>query len=418
MPCNGSFVTLAAGDRAVAGALCLKRQMRLVNSSCPLRIVIEDQASLKMSPSSVERIARAYGAESVVLMSTLIARVRTRGHGRRLILDALGAEASTSKYWLWAWPTQEKLAFLDTDILILRNVDDLLDVQLSSRSSLAAIPSCSSANIQWFNGGVLVFIPSLNLLQKLQTLDRWTHYPWRGFIGKGRWADICAPFDGCKEYDCLAARRVLNGLFRNGSYLSNSERQKRSSEQTNDPFKACRWYFNGSFHPSGRIPLACEPRYTDQSILNRAFPHYMQLPNYYNVVRQPRVDLPCEWPMNTSERVAVCRYGFQTTGDVAIIHAVGEPKPWAVKLPRERLKQLRTMDGKFQTVSHSRAKPKKREKITALFHEKLTRNVQICSDEPRIKNNCYQNNLPPFNFSDQLESTHVHFYYIRRLSIT
>ena len=377
MPCNanGTFVTLAAGDQAVVGALCLKHQMRRMNSTCPLHIVVEDRPGREMTDRSLTKIKRAYGADRVIAMSTLIGHARTEGLGRRLIKDTFGAAASTSKYWLWAWPERVKLAYLDTDVLLLRNIDEMLDVELTPRHPFAAVPSCTSAKIGWFNGGVLVFMPSLATLHRLQGLDRWTHYPWKGYIGRGNWADICAPFDGCTKPQCLAARTILDGKFFNGTDRSEPApvvRRKKDKQlvrvTTSDPFKACRFHFNGSFHPAGRIQLACEPRYTDQTILNYAFPHYLQMPKSFNMVRQARYDEPCVSPMNTSERRATCRYGFKRAAGVAIIHALGEPKPWSKKLSLERLAELRRQALTGQALKTRSSLP--RERITALWQKR------------------------------------------------
>jgi hypothetical protein len=359
MPCNGTFITLAAGDQAIPAALCLKHQMRRVNSSCPLHIVVEDRPGREMSANGLARLQHVYGKARVVSMSTLVNNARTQGLGRRLIKDQFGAAASTSKFWLWAWPAEEKLAYLDTDVLLLRNVDEMLDVNLTAKRPFAAVPSCKSANIGWFNGGVLVFMPSLQTLHVLQALDRWTHYPWKGYIGKGDWVDMCAPFDGCTKPGCLAARSILGGRF-----VNNPERL--------DPFKACRQHFNGSFDPHGRIQLACEPRYTDQTILNRAFPRYVRMSKDFNMVRQARYDDACVLPMNTSTRRATCRYGFRRADGVAILHALGEPKPWAVRLSPERMAELKRADDDNTGVPKAQ-NTIQRERITALWQRRCGR---------------------------------------------
>ena len=39
------------------------------------------------------------------------------------------------------------------------------------------------------------------------------------------------------------------------------------------------------------------------------------------------------WQAQTAEQVAACRFGFGQAAGAAIVHAVAEPKPWAVPQP-------------------------------------------------------------------------------------
>jgi hypothetical protein len=111
-----------------------------------------------------------------------------------------------------------------------------------------------------------------------------------------QWPDICAPRD-----DPFAAKR----LFRT-KYASHS-------------LAACQQHY-GPGHTPRKMIKACESKYTDQSILNSVFHSHASLPRGFNM-----------------------QNGDLDANNSAIVHFVGEPKPWslmhnlrAVKEPARR----------------------------------------------------------------------------------
>ena len=92
-------------------------------------------------------------------------------------------------------------------------------------------------------------------MDMLARLFRYIQRPWRGYFPRGWrvdrqtkserfWADVCGPLG-----DPNASAR----LFPNVSH----------------PFQACRVHHKGIFER--RMPLACEPVHTDQSVFNNFF---------------------------------------------------------------------------------------------------------------------------------------------------
>ena len=84
-----AFVTLLSGERYVPGALCLAHALRMVGSSCPIRLVIDDRTAAPLSARSLRQLAAAYSPEPHLLTSELMARIEaySKGHppaGRRL----------------------------------------------------------------------------------------------------------------------------------------------------------------------------------------------------------------------------------------------------------------------------------------------------------------------------------------------
>ena len=279
-----------------------------------MHVVVDDRAGRTTSPHNLARLEKAYGARFIVLMSTLVERAnRPSEHGRRLLSDRFGVSASTSKLYLWAWPTDETLVYLDSDVLVERNVDGLLEVELTSARGLGAVFNCETVGIPGFNGGLLVIRPSLKRVRELQLTERWTRRPWNGFRPARRantsWVEICAPIGGGPPI---------------GEQWANES----------NPFRSCRYALGGALSPVGKLLKMCEPKFTDQSILNAVFKRQIvSIPGEYNVVRHNVRDEPCVAPAQTAEQVAACRFGFGQAAGAAIVHAVAEPKPWAVPQP-------------------------------------------------------------------------------------
>ena len=96
--------------------------------------------------------------------------------------------------------------------------------------------------------------PSLDVMTMLVRMYRYTEEPWRGYLPLGWnapwkqierfWINVCGPLG-----DPGASAR----LFPNAS----------------NPFQACRFKYHGQLRT--RMPLACEPHYTDQSVFNAFF---------------------------------------------------------------------------------------------------------------------------------------------------
>ena len=319
---NGTFVTVLSNMRYAQPAICLRRQMRRVKSACPFLLVYNDADSQLPLPL----LERTFGRDGLLPLSSLKARFRdyarplsgggggsnhssgqpsflapvkqlavqraatadasaatSDASGRRLFQKDAGVSNTHHKLWLWALPVA-RAVFLDIDMLVLQNVDSLLSMELPPHGpgggpKVGAVTCPSKYGNRYFNSGLLVFEPSLDVLKRLLTVERWANMPWNGYIPsqKQSWPNICAPAD---EPD--AASR----LFPNAS----------------NPFAACRAKYQGKV--SMRMDKACEQKFTDQSIFNFAFGSHALLPTTYNDARS----------FNLSRS--------------RIIHFVGEPKPW------------------------------------------------------------------------------------------
>lgn len=289
-PCNnGYFVSLVANARYAGAAMCLRHQLRHVQSNCPMLLVYNDDVEMP-----VESLQTTFGEKHLVKLSSLKQRYlehvqrNAAPSGRRLFEGNTEVANTHLKLWLWALPSWvHKAVFLDLDMLILRNVDALMDTQLSNKTiySLGSVTCKSMYGDRFFNSGLLVFAPSMVVLRKLFATERWVHHPWYGHIPNAneQWVDICAPAN-----DTSAATR----LFPNSS----------------NPIRHCRSVYGPGRQP-GMMTKACENKLTDQSIFNTVFSaaHRTLVPSAYNDATR-----------------------FNVTGSY-IVHFVGEPKPWDAK---------------------------------------------------------------------------------------
>jgi hypothetical protein len=165
---GGSFVSLITRNSLALAALCLRRQLESWRSRCP-HILVYEKASL--SEHVISRLRAGFGARNMVELEALIARAASvaaaaRQAGR--LRQSLGGRAgrltrvepatrlprfsdeSLKKLWLWALPPEryKRVCYLDVDVLLRANVDALLAPSLllgspsqAGRSSPVEAPS-------------------------------------------------------------------------------------------------------------------------------------------------------------------------------------------------------------------------------------------------------------------------------------
>ena len=146
---NSTFATLINSDSYVGAALCLYHQMRRVRSACPLLLLYDDRMG-RMSAEAVATLRHKFGAERMTSISSL-AHVSSpheqphprlnnhRLHGRRLYAHVSQTHA---KVYVWALP-YERVIYLDLDVLLLANIDDVFRVELEASDTWHYNPQAS-----------------------------------------------------------------------------------------------------------------------------------------------------------------------------------------------------------------------------------------------------------------------------------
>ena len=303
-----AFVTLLSSSRFLPGALCLPRQMARVQSVCPLYLVLDDGTWASMSRTERSGLLEAYGGRKhIFMLSTLLSEAGyppsslASAAAIPVVTPLFGSDkrssppvppstswselvriaAQTLKLWLYALPASRfrRVAFLDLDMLITRNVDALLLAD-TQRQLLASVPAanCTPHGVPVFNSGVLVFSPSLRTLSALLTRLRFSMAPWLGAMPLTAdeptaanvwpaWVDLCAPVAPLFGGNASPAG-ATDGL--SDCFLPSCLRAARLFPRARSPLSACRVHYGGrlAFRQRAFADAVCEPKMTDQSILN------------------------------------------------------------------------------------------------------------------------------------------------------
>lgn len=154
-----AYITLLSNERYYPGVVALSRMLQAVVSKHPLYCVLS---------ASVDRNIEEH------LLAEGIACVRLKSHIEAL--NVIAAEHCYShwnntfdKLQIWGLTQFEKIVFLDSDILVLNNIDSLFDHE--PFSGVCAGKSWPG-NEGWrgINSGVMVVQPNLDIMQKLIAL--------------------------------------------------------------------------------------------------------------------------------------------------------------------------------------------------------------------------------------------------------
>jgi hypothetical protein len=165
-------VTLVSGEEYAGPACCVRRQLLRVGSTCPMHVVIDDRNG-SGTEAGWQTALHECGFNRTYSLTSLIASVLSTSaprHGRRLLHGGMAGVAATSaKLWLWALPL-ELVAFMDVDVFVAKDIDELLLKGLDS--AFGAVSSCSTSKSRWINGGVLLFRPSMLVVTRLTRYAR------------------------------------------------------------------------------------------------------------------------------------------------------------------------------------------------------------------------------------------------------
>ena len=230
---SSAFVTLVANESYVHGAVCLQTSLRRVHSACPLILVVADplpaEAMTQLSAAftdviqlselrqrldryeqrqlarktQAEHEANAFGGARRLAAVKAQAPIRST---RQLTRAGGWARRTHQKLLLFALKGYRKAAFLDIDMLILRNIDALLEQP--AFSAVAALPYTTSS----FNSGVFVFEPSLPTAAVLDDLSQRATFKPVGHAVAGGTSQI--RIRGYGERFALSDQSILNHHYR------------------------------------------------------------------------------------------------------------------------------------------------------------------------------------------------------------
>ncbi|CAF1571248.1 unnamed protein product [Rotaria sp. Silwood1] len=158
-----AFVTLATNDGYALGALVVAQSLRKVGTQRRLVVMISKNLS-----DLIKRTLETSFDEIVIVEEM---NSHDDEHLHLLRRPELGV--TFTKINCWLLEKYSKCVFLDADVLVLRNIDDLFEREEFSASPDAGWPDC-------FNSGVFVYRPSKDTFRKLVQFASQQHASFDG----------------------------------------------------------------------------------------------------------------------------------------------------------------------------------------------------------------------------------------------
>ena len=149
-----SYVTLLSSKNYLKGVLVLHYSLKKVNSACPLLVLLSDELQ---DMEEVKAALKTYKIEFKILERTLKLPedVATKIYSKRWI-------KTFDKLQVFGLTCFEKIVFLDSDMLIIRNIDSLFE---KPHLTFATASEQVSGYEDWIlpNSGMMVLEPKENL---------------------------------------------------------------------------------------------------------------------------------------------------------------------------------------------------------------------------------------------------------------
>ncbi|CAK1544497.1 unnamed protein product [Leptosia nina] len=147
---NRAWVTLATNDSYGLGALVLAHSLRRLGSAYPAVVLI--------TPSVTDAMRERLQAVFAEVITVDVLDSQDAAHLALLQRPELGI--TFTKIHCWNLTQYEKCVFLDADILVVQNCDELFEREELSAAPDVGWPDC-------FNSGVFVFKPSADTFSRL-----------------------------------------------------------------------------------------------------------------------------------------------------------------------------------------------------------------------------------------------------------
>lgn len=150
-----AFVTLLSNDSYLKGVVALKRALHAVSSKYPLFCVLSTSVD-----NGCKKCLEEQGIQCIRLNQSSVDLPNQDG-------DNFSHWSYTfDKLQIWGLQQFEKIVFLDSDMLILRNIDGLFDCKPFSAVP-AGYSSCLREDWLYLNSGLMVIEPDVEVLNSL-----------------------------------------------------------------------------------------------------------------------------------------------------------------------------------------------------------------------------------------------------------
>ena len=161
-PSTRAYVTVLSTDNYTPGVLALHRSLRRVRAAYPLVTLV----GASVSDSARQALSRA-GVECVSAAQAIQLPQEFQGINQGSGLDHWNH--TLDKLAIFSLIQFSKFVYLDSDMIVIRNIDELFDMRhMSAVVASASVPGCES--YVTLNSGLMVVEPTANLTERMVQL--------------------------------------------------------------------------------------------------------------------------------------------------------------------------------------------------------------------------------------------------------
>lgn len=155
-----AYITLLSNKDYLEGVLVLDKSLKKVNSKYPLYCVLSKDIT-----DDVINVLRLRGI-NYILLSKKVFCGNVSSNTKRDTWDFSNWNYTFDKICIWGLKQFEKIVYLDSDMLIIRNIDHLFEYKTFT-ASLAGALFPTNHNISIMNSGLMVVVPDENVEREM-----------------------------------------------------------------------------------------------------------------------------------------------------------------------------------------------------------------------------------------------------------
>lgn len=161
MEANRAYITVLSSDEYLIGVLCLNQSLKDAKSKYPLVVLVNDKISEKAKKVLEENEIETINAKSFVLPDWIVEKNRTSHANWSNTFDKLSIFELTEF---------DKLVFLDSDMFVRNNIDELFEKPDMSATVDRNDTVLVKENYQKITSGMLVLEPKLGMISEFLSI--------------------------------------------------------------------------------------------------------------------------------------------------------------------------------------------------------------------------------------------------------
>lgn len=161
MEANRAYITVLSSDEYLIGVLCLNQSLKDAKSKYPLVVLVNDKISEKAKKVLEENEIETINAKSFVLPDWIVEKNRTSHANWSNTFDKLSIFELTEF---------DKLVFLDSDMFVRNNIDELFEKPDMSATVDRNDTVLVKKNYQKITSGMLVLEPKLGMISEFLSI--------------------------------------------------------------------------------------------------------------------------------------------------------------------------------------------------------------------------------------------------------